>query len=232
LRTFLFALALLAAAAAMPVSASADSHTLGFQLQADGVLSTPMGQLASLGNTDLSDLYGSGNGFAITATMGMTRHWFVGLRVASFRGTKNSPVSFTDLPAQPGQALAPGAGPFTQEHFLRLLPIHALLQYRHGLGKSVEFIADAGAGLMSSSDVMSLMSEQGHGQLASIPGYQHDPSWTAGLALGVHATKDWDVIAGGRYTSIVAGDGAVWASGDAPGFANWTLGVRYPHDTH
>ena len=27
-------------------------------------------------------------------------------------------------------------------------------------------------------------------------------------------------------------DGALWTQGDSPGYMNWTLGVRYPHDTH
>jgi hypothetical protein len=34
-----------------------------------------------------------------------------------------------------------------------------------------------------------------------------------------------------RWSMSAVGDGAVWTSGDSPAFMNWTLGLRYPHDT-
>jgi opacity protein-like surface antigen len=225
-------IALLVLAVTLPVAALADSHTPGFQLQADGLLFGPTGKLSPKNNhVPLSDVYGNGGGFALTGTVGLTRHWVVGIRVASYRGTKDQRYYFNDLYPTADLSVPAGSGPYTQEHELRLLPVHALLQYRQSITPSVEGQVEGGFGVLSTIDHVSLVSTQGHGTLSSISGYQRDPSWSLGLGLGVKIPGNMDVVGSARYCSTFSSDGAAWLKDDDPSFTNWTLGLRYPHDT-
>ncbi len=223
---------LLALAVAVPAAAMADTSTPGFQLQADGLLFGPLGELPSQHSARMSDMFANGGGFAITATVGLTRRWAAGLRVASYRSTKDGQFEFLDFATPAGLSLPAGAGPYTIERELELLPIHALLQYRRPLAARLEWQAEGGAGLISTIDHMSLVSRDGSGTLASISGYQKDASWTVGTALALQAPGNLDVVASARYIGTFSGDGAVWMQSDDPSFTNWTLGLRYPHNTH
>jgi len=61
---------------------------------------------------------------------------------------------------------------------------------------------------------------------------QLDPSYAVGAALTVQSGLNTDVVGGARWMGSFSGDGALWSQGDSPGYLHWTLGVRYPHDTH
>lgn len=223
----LIALALVA----LPTVAAADTHTPGFQVQADGLYSTPLGKLPSGGHATLSNLFGNGSGFALTATLGLTQHWCAGVRVATYRSTKSGTTEFIDVGTPLGLDRAAGTGPFELDRELKLVPVQAILQYRRAVGARAEWSADAGLGIVSSTDHLTLRSAS-TGQLASIAGYQKDPAWTIATSGAWRVPGNLDLIGTVRYCATIAGDGANWASQDDPSFTNWSLGLRYPHDTH
>ncbi len=219
------------AAIVIPTAASADTHTPGFQVQADGLFSTPMGKLPSAGHAQLADLFGNGSGFALAATLGLTPHWCVGVRAASYRSTKTGTTEFTDVGTPVGLTQAAGTGPFDLDRELKLVPVLAIVQYRHAVGALAEWSLEGGGGVLSSTDHLTLHSRS-TGQLASIAGYQKDPSWTVGASLAWKVPGNLDLVGSGRYCGTIAGDGANWAKSDDPSFANWTIGLRYPRNTH
>jgi hypothetical protein len=223
---------MLALAALLPAAASADVHTPGFQLQADGVMFGPMGKVASQRDVAMSSLFADGGGFAVTATLGLSRRWLLGVRVASYASTKDVSYTFDEMIVPVGQAGAAGSGPFPAERELRLLPVHAIVQYRRALVSRAELVADGGVGVLSTVEHMSLFSTRGSGTLSSIAAYQKDASWTLGLGLACPVPGNLDVVGSARYCGTLTTDGAVWLKNDDPGFANWTLGLRYPHNTH
>jgi len=221
---------LLPALLLLPVVAAAQSRTPGFQLQADGLLYSPHGTVSAAGDAKLSSLLSSGPGFALTGTLGLTRHWVVGARVAYYSSDKDGSFRFVDQLNTNGQPFADGAGPFGLNRRLRATAVHGLLQYRRGVGPRVELVLEAGGGVVSARERLVLTSATG--EKASAVGVQLDPSWAAGAGIAVTAGWNADVVAGWRWTGSLSGDGALWTQGDSPGYMNWTLGVRYPHDTH
>ncbi len=229
-RSLIILLAVLAVA--LPASVTAASRTPGFQVQADGLLFGPLGALPSQHDVKLSSLYGNGGGFSFTATLGLTPHWVAGVRVATFHSSKSGSWTFDDMVTPIGQSLAPGSGPYGIDRELTLLPIHALLQHRHALGARAEWLGECGAGVLSTTGHLTLDSSQGSGTLSSIAGYQKDFSWTVGTSLAWPVRGNLDLVASARYIGAVSGDGAVWVQSDDPSFTNWSLGLRYPHDTH
>ena len=225
------ALVVLALAVTLPVAAPADTRPPGFQLQADGLMFGPLGDVPSQNHVTLSSLFGKGGGFAITGTLGLKPHWLIGLRVASYKSTKEGDYSFDEIVAPPGQTYAAGSGPYTVRRELELLPVHLLLQYRHAIGPVLEWQAEGGAGVISTIDHMTLISRAGSGNLSSIPGYQRDPSWTVGTGIAIKLPQNLDMVGSARYCGTLSSDGAVWLKNDDPSFTNWSLGLRYPHDT-
>jgi opacity protein-like surface antigen len=230
LRALVFALLVLAAV--LPAVSSADNRTPGFQVQADGLMFGPLGNVASQHDVAMSSLFGNGGGYAITATIGLNRRWAFGMRAASYRSSKDTPYAFDEMTVPAGQTLASGSGPYTAQRELRLLPIHAILQYRRALWSHEEILFDGGLGVLSTTDHMSLFSSRGNGTLSSIAAHQKDPSWTLGLGLAWQVPANLDLVASARYCGTLSGDGAVWLKNDDPSFHNFALGLRYPHDTH
>lgn len=225
------AVAVLSLAVTFSVAAAADTRTPGFQLQADGLMFGPLGNVPSQHDVALSSLFGNGGGFAVTGTLGLKPHWIVGLRVASFESSKDGSYVFYEMVVPPGQTIAPGSGPYLVNRKLSLLPVHVLLQYRRAITPAVEWQAEGGVGVVSSIDRMTLTSIDGHGELSSIPGYQRDPSWTVGAGIALKLPQNLDLVGSARYVATLSSDGAVWFKSDDPSFTNWTLGLRYPHDT-
>jgi hypothetical protein len=228
----LILLVLAASFARAPLALAADSRVPGFQVQADGLFYEPVGKVASQSNANLVAIFGRGGGAAVTATIGFSRHWSTGIRVADFSSKSTGGFAFTDLASPPGQAYPAGAGPFGIERELRVLPVDVLLEYRRTLGGRVEWSFDGGAGIQSTIGHLRLLSRDGRGELSSIAGYQKDPSWTLATSLAFAAPGNLDLVASGRLYGVLSGDGAVWVKSDDPAFSNVTLGIRYPHDTH
>jgi hypothetical protein len=211
-------------------SAAATGHTPGFQLEADGALFTPQGAIDQQHNAGLATLYGNGGGAAFGATIGIRTHWVVGARISTFRSTKDGTFAFNDLVNPPGGQAA-GTGPYDIERELRMIPIEFLAQYRMMRGP-LEWNAEAGVGVMSTTGHLTLTSRQGSGELSSIAGYQKDPLWSIGTSLALATPGNTDLVGSFRFLKLHTGDGAVWIKGDDPGFNNWSIGLRYPHDTH
>lgn len=232
MRPLLLVLALFAAVAGSPASARADAHTPGFQIQADGLLFGPMGDVVSQRSVRMTDLFNQGGGFGITATIGVRQHWLLGLTGGTSASTKEGTYSFTDLPVEPGRTATLGGGPYTIRRKLMLLPVLAVVQYRHNLMGPLEWDADGGFGIVSTTENMQLRSRTGNGTLVNISGYQRDPAWALGTSLAWRVPGNFDVVGSARYLGTLAGNGAIWVKNDDPGFANWALGLRYPHDTH
>jgi hypothetical protein len=207
-------------------AAAASGHTPGFQLEADGALFTPQGAIDQQHNAGLASLYGNGGGAAFGMTIGIRTHWVVGARISTFRSTKDGTFAFNDLVNYP-----PGTGPYDIERELRMIPIEALVQYRMMRGP-IEWNAEAGVGVMSTIGHLTLTSRQGSGELSSIAGYQKDPLWSIGTGLALAMPANTDLVGSFRFLKLHSGDGAVWIKGDDPGFNNWAIGLRYPHDTH
>ena len=229
MRTRLFVLVMLAAVAVPSLTLAAGPT--GIQLQVDGMLTSPAGTLPSAQGADLSSLFGSGGGFAVTTSFGITARFFGALRVGSFWGSdQRSTYQFSDLrPAD--AALLPGSGPFDLDRKLDGIPIHALLQYRRVVSKArIGYYLEAGAGIVSFSERMVLWSSAT--KLLDIAGYQREPSYTLGGGLALPVRGNFDLVAGAHYDGTHTGDGAVWAKGDNPGFMTGTVGLRYPSVTH
>ena len=206
-----------------PALAGAEgSKAPSFQVQLDGLLYSPSGTVASLGGAELSALLPSGPGFAVTGSIGIARRWIVAARVAYFGSSQDGSFSFADG--------VPPAGPYAINRELHVTNVHGLLQYRHPLAANLQWELEAGAGVSQSRERLVLSSATG--EKASAVGVQLDPSYTAGASLGYLALWNTDVVGSFRWSRTAAGDGAVWTSGDAPSYLNWTLGLRYPHETH
>ena len=215
---------------ALPAVAAAQTRTPGFQLQADGVLYSPHGSVEAAGGAKLQDLVSTGPGFALTASLGLMRRWAVAARVAYFGSEKDGRFQFVDDLNTNGQLYTDGVGPYDLSRRLRATAVHGLLQYRQGIAKRVELALEAGGGVVSARERLVLASATG--EKASAVGVQLDPSYALGAALAVQSGWNTDVVGGARWMGSFSGDGAVWSQGDSPGYLHWTLGVRYPHDTH
>ena len=207
-----------------PVMAAPSVPTAGFQLQADGLLHVPSGgEVASTG-FPLSTMIGKGPGFALTATMGLRPHLAIGARVAHFGSTGEREAWFVD-PLSPY-----GLGPFHEERRLRVTMLHAILQHRAFYGRRFEWSLDLGGGIMMSRERLVL--DSATGTKASRVGVQRDPSYTFGTGLAWWAAGNTDLVASARWNGSFTTDGAVWSKDDSPNFMTWSLGLRYPHDTH
>jgi len=57
-------------------------------------------------------------------------------------------------------------------------------------------------------------------------------SFAAGGALGYMLGWNTDMVGSLRWSKTLTGAGAVWSEGDSPAYMSWTLGLRYPHETH
>jgi len=217
-------------AAAIRGAAAAASSTVGFQLQLDGLVYTPSGTVQAQNDADLSLLLPSGPGFALTASLGVMRHWVLGARVAYFGSDQDGRFQFDDQFNTNGQPLAEGSGPFGLTRELHVTTAHALLEYRHPLGGKLEWSLEAGGGVAQSREKLVLTSSTG--EKASAVGVQLDPSVATGGQLAWVAGWNTDVVGSVRWSKSLTGDGAVWSDGDSPSFFNWSLGLRYPHNTH
>jgi hypothetical protein len=198
------------------------SKAPGFQLQLDGLVYSPSGTVASVGGTQLSLLLPSGPGFAVTGSIGMTRHWVVAARAAYFGSNQDGSFHFADG--------VPPAGPYALNRELHVTNVHALIQYRRPLAASFQWELELGGGVSQSREKLLLSSATG--EKASAVGVQLDPSFAAGGAIGFTTSWNTDLVGGIRWSLTSAGDGAVWTNGDSPAYLNWTLGLRYPHETH
>ena len=228
MRTRAFILAVLAALSLPTLAAAAE--VTGFQLQADGVFVSPFGRMASFEGSKMSDLFGSGGGFSVTASMGLTRHFFAALRVESFNnGEKGQPFAFTDLPLV-GGAPPPGSGPYTMVRRLDAVPLVGLVQYRHIMKSHLGWFLEAGGGVISFDETLALRGASG--ELLEIPGYQRDPAYALGAGLSVPVGMNLDVVAGGRFYGSVASDGALFTQGSDAHYVSASLGLRYPRVTH
>ena len=212
------------------LAAAQTAKAPGLQLQMDGLVYLPSGTVESLGGTQLSSLLPSGPGFAITASLGLKPHWLLEGRVAYFGSNQDGSFRFVDDLNTNGQPFTDGSGPYALHRELHVTNVHALLAYRHPLAERFLWELELGGGLSQSREELRLTNA--NGEKASAVGAQLDPSFTAGGALG--ATLGWntDLIGSLRWSKSLTGDGAVWSDGDSPAYMNWTLGLRYPHETH
>ena len=202
----------------------------GFQLQLDGLVYSPGGTVASVGGTQLSSLLPSGPGFAVTGSLGFARRWVVEARVAYFGSNQDGSFRFVDDLNTNGQPLTDGAGPYALNRELHVTNLHALLAYRRPLAQKLQWELELGAGVSQSREKLRLTNATG--EKASAVGVQLDPSYAAGGSLGYLAGWNTDLVGSVRWSMSAAGDGAVWTSGDSPSYLNWSIGLRYPHDTH
>ena len=101
---------------------------------------------------------------------------------------------------------------------------------RRPLGGKLQWELELGGGVSQSREKLRLTDATG--EKASAVGVQLDPSYTAGAALGYRMRWNTDLVGSFRWSMTSTGDGAVWSSGDSPAYLNWTLGLRYPHETH
>jgi len=204
------------------LAAAQGAKAPGFQLQLDGLVYSPGGTVASLGGTQLSSLLPSGPGFAITGSLGLARRWVLEARVAYFGSDQDGSFQFADG--------VPPSGPFALNRELHVTNVHGLLAYRRPFGGKLQAELELGAGVSQSREKLRLTDATG--EKASAVGVQLDPSYAAGAALGYATGWNTDLVGGIRWSMTSAGDGAVWTSGDSPSYLNWTLGLRYPHETH
>lgn len=211
-------------AGVVPAHAATSMRTAGFQLQADGLLHMPSGGDVAAVGFPLSTIVGKGPGFAITGTIGVRPTIALGARVAYFGSTGEREAWFVD-------PLAPaGLGPFHEERRLRVTTVHAVLQRRRAIGPRFEWALDLGAGVMSSRERLVL--DSATGTKASRVGVQLDPSVSAGGSLAWLMGANTDLVGNVRWNGSFTTDGAVWSKDDSPSFTTWSLGLRYPHDTH
>jgi hypothetical protein len=201
---------------------SQSAKTPGFQLQLDGLVYSPSGTVASLGGTELSVLLPTGPGFAVTGSIGIARRWILAARVAYFGSNQDGSFHFADG--------VPPAGPYALNRELHATNVHALLQYRRALAANFLWELELGGGVSQSRE--QLLLSDATGEKASAVGVQLDPSYAAGGSLGYVTPWNTDLVGSVRWSMTAAQDGAVWTSGDAPAYLNWSLGLRYPHDTH
>jgi hypothetical protein len=107
--------------------------------------------------------------------------------------------------------------------------VHGLVAYRHPLGKQLLWELELGGGVSQSREGLRLTNA--NGEKADAVGVQLDPSFAAGGTIGYRTAWNTDLVGGVRWSKTFTKDGAVWSSGDSPSYLNWTLGVRYPHET-
>jgi hypothetical protein len=195
----------------------------------DGLVYSPSGTVESLGGADLSLLLPSGPGFAITGSVGFARRWVVEARVAYFGSNQDGSFRFVDDLNTNGQPFTDGAGPYALNRELHVTNVHGLLAYRHPLGAKFLWELELGGGVTQSREELRLTNA--NGEKADAVGVQLDPSFAAGGTLGYRLRWNTDVVGGVRWSQSFTGDGAVWSSADSPAYLNWTLGVRYPHET-
>ena len=212
------------------LAAAQGAKAPGFQVQLDGLVYSPSGTVASLGGTQLSSLLPSGPGFALTGSLGIARRWVLEARVAYFGSNQDGSFRFVDAFNTNGQPFADGAGPYALNRELHVTNVHALLAYRRPLAANFQWELEAGGGVSQSRERLVLGNATG--EKASAVGVQLDPSFTVGGALGYRMGWNTDVVGSVRWSQTSAGDGAVWTSGDSPSYLNWSLGLRYPHETH
>ena len=215
----------------LPALAAAQSAKApGLQLQLDGLVYLPSGTVESLGGTQLSSLLPSGPGFAVSASVGFARRWLVAGRVAYFGSNQDGSFRFVDEFNTNGQPFTDGAGPYALHRELHVTNVHALIAYRHPLAAKFLWELELGGGVSQSREELRLTNA--NGEKASAVGAQLDPSFAAGGALGWTLGWNTDVVGSLRWSKSLTGDGAVWSDGDSPAYMNWTLGLRYPHETH
>jgi hypothetical protein len=202
----------------------------GFQVQVDGLVYSPSGTVESLGGTKLSTLLPTGPGFAITGSVGFARRWTVAARVAYFGSNQDGSFRFVDDLNTNGQPFTDGSGPYALNRELHVTNVHGLVAYRHPLGAKFQWELELGGGVSQSREELRLTNA--NGEKADAVGVQLDPSFAAGGALGYLMRWNTDLVGSVRWSKTFTGDGAVWSDGDSPAYLNWTLGVRYPHDTH
>ena len=203
------------------LAAAQGAKAPGFQLQLDGLVYSPSGTVASLGGTELSSLLPSGPGFAVSGSLGFAHRWLVEGRVAYFGSNQDGSFRFADG--------VPPAGPYALNRELHVTNVHGLLAYRRPLGNKFLWELELGAGVSQSREKLRLTDATG--EKASAVGVQLDPSYAAGGSLGYLTRWNTDLVGSIRWSMTAAGDGAVWTSGDSPSYLNWTLGLRYPHET-
>lgn len=218
------ALAAILLVTAAPLALAADARTPGLQLQVDGLMASHSGTVAAASGAELSSLLDPGAGFALTASLGLKRTLSLGARVSYLGGQGEGDLTFVDL------ASPTGTGPFREERRLRSTTVHALLLSRHVLGKHAEWALEAGAGVTQTRERLVLTSATG--EKASAVGVQLDPSFSLGASVALLAGGNTDLVLGGRWIAVRSGDGAAWSRGDDPRHLTWSLGLRYPHDTH
>jgi hypothetical protein len=201
----------------------------GLQLQLDGLVYMPSGTVESLGGTQLSTLLPSGPGFAVSASLGLTPHWLVEGRVAYFGSNQDGSFRFVDELNTTGQPFTDGSGPYALHRELHVTNVHALIAYRRPMAAKLLWELELGGGVSQSREKLRLTNATG--EKASAVGSQLDPSFAAGGALGYTLGWNTDVVGSFRWSMSLTGDGAVWSDGDSPAYVNWTLGLRYPHET-
>ena len=212
------------------LAAAQTAKAPGLQLQLDGLYYLPSGTVESLGGTQLSSLLPSGPGFALSASLGFAKRWLVEGRVAYFGSNQDGSFRFVDEFNTNGQPYTDGSGPYALSRELHVTNVHALIAYRHPLAAKFLWELELGGGLSQSREELRLTNATG--EKASAVGSQLDPSFAAGGALGLTLGWNTDMIGSLRWSKSLTGDGAVWSSGDSPAYMNWTLGLRYPHETH
>jgi len=212
------------------LAAAQTAKAPGLQLQLDGLYYSPSGTVESLGGTQLSSLLPSGPGFALTASLGFARRWVVEGRVAYFGSNQDGSFRFVDEFNTNGQPFTDGSGPYALQRELHVTNVHALIAYRHPLAAKFLWELELGGGVSQSREELRLTNATG--EKASAVGSQLDPSFAAGGALGWTLGWNTDMVGSLRWSKSFTGDGAVWSSGDSPAYMNWTLGLRYPHETH
>jgi hypothetical protein len=226
LRKRISVLVILAAMGVPSLTLAAD-HT-GFQLQVDGLFSSPAGSLPSADGARLSSVFASGGGGALTASMGFSPRIHGAVRVGFSRGNdKGSVFQFQELQ---GATLVPGSGPYDLRRDLGAVPLHVLVQYRRTAGDRIGYSVEAGLGVISFTEKMRL--RDGSGELLELVGYQREPSYTVGCGIALPIAMNFDLVAGAHYDGTRTGAGAVWAKGDDPAFFTGSVGIRYPRVTH
>jgi opacity protein-like surface antigen len=226
-RSFASALALLI----QPFTPSA-AHAAtgpGFQVQADALGAMPSGGDQTT-TVKLSDIFDTGPGFAITASFGIRRHWFLAARSGMIRNQGDQAVTGSVV-AQPATA-GPTRGKAVifealVHRKLTTVPTHLVLQYRTKVGSALGVFGEAGAGVLS-------FTEEAHvtTTLSSTPielsGRQTSFSWLVGAGLSYPVWHLIEVVAGGDFAQSRTNDGDLWRKGDNPRFLLGTLGIRYP----
>jgi hypothetical protein len=195
----------------------------GFQLQGDVLAFSPVG---SIDGTDLGDRFGSGAGFSITGSVGLTRRIVVAARVAHFRSRRNDTAQFAD---GGGVGITPQpqpSGPYDVRRTLIGTPVHGLLQWRQPLGSGVVLMGEAGAGITTFIE-RDRVSSGGVARF-TISGYQQNFSATGGVGLGVALGPRFELAGHVNLIQVLTDSGDIWSEGDNPKFVTATLGVRYP----